>query len=185
MKHTATALPGVVLLEPRVLEDHRGLFFESFRADTFAALGLPSRFVQDNVSCSRHGVLRGLHLQHPRGQGKLVSVAAGAVFDVAVDVRSGSPTYAQWVGVQLSDANHLHMYIPPGFAHGFIVTSPLAVFTYKCTELYDPAAELTVRWDDPRIGIAWPSIEPTLSERDATAPALHEIDRSRLPTHAP
>jgi dTDP-4-dehydrorhamnose 3,5-epimerase len=182
MKVTPTSLPGVILVKQDVFEDDRGYFFEAFRAETFAAAGLPTRFVQDNVSRSRRGVLRGLHLQHPRDQGKLVSVLAGAVFDVAVDVRRGSPTRAKWFGVELNDENRLQMYIPPGFAHGFMVTSESAVFAYKCTDRYDADAEITVRWDDPDIGITWPALDPTLSARDAGAPRLRAIPDERLPS---
>ena len=185
MRFTPTEIPEVVLVEPRVFGDARGAFWESFRADQFAAHGLPTAFVQDNVSTSTRGTIRGLHLQHPHGQGKLVSVLAGEVFDVAVDVRVGSPTFGRWIGVTLSDEDHRSFYVPPGFAHGFAVVSPQAIFAYKCTDTYHPETELGVRWDDPEIGIAWPDVgAPILSAKDAVYPRLSEIARERLPAYA-
>jgi len=184
MRVTPTELPGVMLVEPRVFGDARGAFWESFRAERFAAAGLPTEFPQDNVSVSSQGVLRGLHFQHPHGQGKLVSVLEGEVFDVAVDVRAGSPSFGQWFGVLLSGENHLQLWVPAGFAHGFCVTSPRAVFTYKCTDVYHPETELGVIWDDPALGIAWPVKSPSLSEKDARYPRLAEIPGERLPRFA-
>jgi dTDP-4-dehydrorhamnose 3,5-epimerase len=178
---TPTELPGVLLVEPQAFADARGSFMELFSAERYAEAGIPGPFVQDNVSFSRRNVLRGLHLQHPHGQGKLVSVLRGEVFDVAVDVRSGSPTFGQWVGVYLSHVNHRQLYIPVGFAHGFVVTTDDAVFAYKCTAYRVAASERSIRWDDPRIGIKWPVNEPTLSAKDRDAPALDEIPRADLP----
>jgi dTDP-4-dehydrorhamnose 3,5-epimerase len=169
-----TAIEGVRLITPRVHGDARGYFFECWRADRYAGLGVPERFVQDNVSRSRRGVLRGLHVQHPHSQGKLVQVFDGAVFDVAVDVRVGSPTFGQWVAYELSADNHCQLYTPPGIAHGFCVLSESALLNYKCTEFYRPDAELTIAWNDPAIGIEWPISEPVLSEKDSRAHRLQE-----------
>lgn len=183
---TETPLAGLLVLEPRIFRDDRGYFLETWNQDRHRALGLPGRFVQDNLSCSRKGVLRGLHYQHPRGQGKLVSVARGEVFDVAVDIRADSPTFGGWFGVTLSDANHRAMYIPPGFAHGFVVLSDEALFSYKCTEYYDPSCEASLRWDDPDLGISWVEASPLplLSPKDLAAPRLRDVPRDRLPTLA-
>lgn len=181
MKIIATDLPGVVHIEPAVFEDARGYFFENFSERRFAEHGLPSRFVQDNVSCSGYGTLRGLHLQSPPfSQGKLVHVVHGEVFDVAVDVRIGSPNFGKWTGMTLSALNRAMLYIPPGFAHGFCVTSEQAVFAYKCSEYYAPKAELTVAWNDPDIGIRWPIASPALSPKDASGPRLCDVPRDRL-----
>lgn len=185
MKVTPTALPEVVVVEPRVFADARGFFMETFNAARYAAAGLPAHFVQDNVSYSSRGVLRGLHLQHPNDQGKLVYVLEGEVFDVAVDLRVGSPTFGRWVGEYLSAESRRQLYIPPGFGHGFVVTSPAALFAYKCTDVYTPEHERTVRWDDPTIGIEWPVSDVTVSPRDAAAPHLSEIDRTLLPAFSP
>jgi dTDP-4-dehydrorhamnose 3,5-epimerase len=173
-----TSLAGVLVMEPRVFGDARGYLFESWQAERSAALGLPP-FVQDNVSRSERGVLRGLHVQFPHPQGKLVQVLDGEVFDVAVDVRGDSPTFGQWVGYRLSADNHRQLYLPPGMAHGFCVLSASALLTYKCTDVYHPEAELTIAWDDPDIGIDWPVAEPTLSPKDASATRLREL-MSRL-----
>jgi dTDP-4-dehydrorhamnose 3,5-epimerase len=183
MKATPTALPEVLLIEPRVFSDARGSFFESFSAARYADAGIPGPFVQDNVSVSHRGVLRGMHLQHPNAQGKLLHVLEGEVFDVAVDVRVGSPTFGRWVGEYLSAENRRQLYVPPGFAHGFLVTADRAIFAYKCSEYYQPAAERSLRWDDPSIGIAWPSREVVLAEKDRAAPALEEIPRELLPAY--
>ncbi|WP_310496399.1 dTDP-4-dehydrorhamnose 3,5-epimerase [Sandarakinorhabdus sp.] len=177
MKVEATALPGVMLLTPRVFGDDRGFFLESWNASVFAAAGIGATFVQDNHSRSARGVLRGLHYQLANPQGKLVRVTQGAVFDVAVDVRRSSPHFGQWVGAELSDTNKQMLYVPPGFAHGFVVLSDTADFLYKCTSLYDPASERSVRWDDPAIGIDWPTtVSPTLSAKDAAAPCLADAE---------
>jgi dTDP-4-dehydrorhamnose 3,5-epimerase len=180
MKVLTTELAGVVILEPRRFSDDRGFFFESFNDEHFARAGLPTRFVQDNVSYSGPNVLRGLHYQLPAAQGKLVSVLQGEVFDVAVDIRRGSPTFGRWVGVTLSFENGRQVYIPEGFAHGFLVTGSCAVFHYKCTARYEPKAEGSIRWDDPTIGIAWPRKDVILSAKDAAAPLLSEVSADRL-----
>lgn len=183
MNVTATRLPGVLLIEPRVFGDARGYFFESWSAARYAEAGVPGPFVQDNISRSRRGILRGLHLQNPHAQGKLVSALEGEVFDVAVDVRAGSPTFGQWVGALLSADNHHQLWVPPGFAHGFCVLSENAVFHYKCTDAYHPECELSVAWDDPAIGIAWPIAEPTLNDKDRSGLRLADIPRDRLPVY--
>jgi len=174
VKVQQTELPGVLVIEPTVHGDARGFFLESYQQERYAALGVPGPFVQDNLSRSVQGTLRGLHLQEPNPQGKLVQVLQGAVFDVAVDVRRGSPHFGRWVGVELTAENHRQLWIPPGFAHGFCVLSSSADFFYKCTALYAPQAERSVRWDDPQIGIRWPIERPLLSARDAQAPLLKD-----------
>ena len=176
-----TDLPGVLILEPAIFADARGSFLETWNEEAYAAAGLPRRWVQDNLSSSAHGVLRGLHYQEPRPQGKLVWVVSGEVFDVAVDIRVGSPTFGRWTGVTLSGENRRQFWVPEGFAHGFVVSGPHALFAYKCTDRYDRAAEGSLRWDDPTIGIDWPVANPTLSDKDAAAPLLAEIDADRLP----
>ncbi len=176
-----TAIPGVLLIEPEIYKDDRGLFLETFQAERYASAGIGGPFVQDNMSCSRAGVLRGLHLQNPRGQAKLVFAVEGEIFDVAVDVRVDSPHFGKWVGTTLSGENGRQIYIPEGFAHGFCVLSPTARVAYKCTTPYDRASELSVFWNDPDIGIAWPIKSPHLSAKDATAPRLRDIGRDRLP----
>lgn len=176
-------LPGVLLLEPRVFGDARGFFVETYRHAALEPYGVPS-FVQDNQSRSRRGVLRGLHYQLHQPQGKLVRVSRGRVFDVAVDVRHGSPHFGQWYGATLDDVGHRQLYIPPGFAHGFVVLSEEADFTYKCTDYYHPQSEAGVAWDDPGIGIRWPA-EITnamlLSDKDKSLPKLAEQAIERLP----
>ena len=176
MKATATAIEGVLILEPKVFGDERGFFMESFNQKTFdAVVGHEVRFVQDNHSRSSQGVLRGLHFQlAPHAQGKLVRVTQGAVFDVAVDIRKGSASFGRWVGVELSGLNHRQLWLPPGMAHGFLVTSERADFLYKATSCYAPEAERGIRWDDPAIAIAWPPLDrpPQLSAKDAAAPLL-------------
>lgn len=182
MRRIETALPGVYIIEPKVWGDERGYFYEAYRADRLAEQGIALAFVQDNVSYSRRGVLRGLHVQHPHAQGKLAQVLAGEVFDVAVDIRRGSPTYGSWAGVTLSAENKRQLWIPPGFAHGFLVTGETALFVYKNTDYYSPETELSVRWDDPDIGIEWPlEGSPELSKKDSEAAHLSEIPRERLP----
>ncbi len=146
--------------------------------------GLTDPFVQDNVSVSQANVIRGLHLQHPKGQGKLISVVAGSIWDVIVDVRIGSPTFSKWVSVELSEGDGQLVYIPPGLAHGFAVLAPLAAVTYKCTSYYVPENEVTIRWDDAQLGIAWPVYNPTVSQKDGNAPSLADIPRDRLPRYA-
>jgi len=181
MKVTALDVPDVLLIEPKVFGDERGWFCETFHDLRYAEHGIGlGGFVQDNLSKSARGILRGLHIQHPHGQGKLVGCPLGEVFDVAVDVRLGSPTFGRWVGAHLSDTNHHQLWIPPGFAHGFVVLSESALFAYKCTERYHPDDEFSVRWNDPAIGIEWPMDEPVLSDKDRQAPTL-EAQRERLP----
>jgi len=178
-------LSELLLFEPRVHADARGSFAELYVAERHEAAGLSATFVQDNVSFSHRHVLRGLHFQHPHGQGKLVTVLGGEVFDVAVDVRSGSPTFGRWAAFSLSAANLRQLWIPPGFAHGFVVTGDSALVLYKVTAGYVPPDEFTIRWDDPAIGITWPVETPTLSPRDAAAPLLADVDRTRLPRWEP
>jgi dTDP-4-dehydrorhamnose 3,5-epimerase len=178
-----TELPGVVLVKPDVHGDARGYFVETWNQQRYAEAGLDAVYVQDNLSYSDRGVLRGLHFQHPRGQGKLVQVLEGEVFDVAVDVRLGSPTFGRWVGVTLRAENKHQLYIPRGFAHGFCVLSERALFSYKCTDFYNPATEQSIRWDDPQIDILWPLHAPTLSSTDAAAPRLSELDEQKLPNY--
>lgn len=182
MSVVPTALPEVVRITPRVIRDERGHFHESWSAERYAAWGLPGRFVQDNVSYSTRGVLRGLHLQHPNDQGKLVSVLRGEIFDVAVDLRRGSPSFGRWCAERLSAENAQQLYVPPGFAHGFLVIGEEALVTYKVTAAYHPESELTIAWDDPDLGIQWP-IEgmPRLSPRDAGASRLRDVPAERLP----
>ncbi|HEX7340768.1 MAG TPA: dTDP-4-dehydrorhamnose 3,5-epimerase [Rhodanobacteraceae bacterium] len=185
MKRIDTDLPGACILEPRVFGDERGSFYESYNAARFAESGIDARFVQANVSRSVKGVLRGLHYQWPNPQGKLVSVLDGEVYDVAVDIRRGSPTFGRWAAAVLSADNHRHFWIPEGFAHGFCVLSDHATFTYQCTALYDPAADAGVRWNDGDIGVDWPISAPQLSDKDAKAPCLTDIAPERLPTYTP
>ncbi|GAB6058814.1 dTDP-4-dehydrorhamnose 3,5-epimerase [Desulfonatronum parangueonense] len=175
-----TPLAGVLLITPRAFGDARGFFLETYQADRYAEAGIHAAFVQDNHSRSSRGVLRGLHYQIGRPQGKLVMVTRGAVFDVAVDIRKGSSTFGRWYGVELSDANHMQLYVPPGFAHGFCVLSETADFLYKCTEYYAPEAERAIIWNDPNIGIDWPIVEPSLSAKDAAAPQLKDVPSEDL-----
>lgn len=176
MNVIGTAIPGVLIVEPRVFDDRRGFFIETFSADRYAAHGITGPFVQDNLSRSARAVLRGLHLQNPRGQAKLVTVLRGRVLDVAVDVRRGSPTFGQHVAVELSEDNHLQFWIPRGFAHGFAVLSETADVYYKCDALYSAADEVVVRWDDSALRINWNVDAPSLSARDAAGRPLAEID---------
>jgi len=179
MKFVATQLPGVVRIEPAVHWDERGFFMESWQAQDFHDAGIAAEFVQDNVSQSVRGTLRGLHYQVKQSQGKLVRVVEGEVFDVAVDLRKSSPHYGQWVGGVLSADNKQQLWVPPGFGHGFLVLSDSAVFEYKCTDYYAPEFERAIRWDDPDIGIEWPLEEgsrPVLSARDAAAPCLEDAE---------
>lgn len=179
-----TKLPGVVVVEPAVFEDARGFFMETWNRARYAQAGIGATFVQDNVSCSTKGTLRGLHFQYPHPQGKLVYVLQGEVYDVAVDVRVGSPTFGQWGSVVLSGQNKRQVYVPPGFAHGFCVTSDVALFAYKCTQAYDPQCDRGLHWRDPRIGIEWPLESPILSPKDRGAPVLSEIPPAHLPRYA-
>jgi dTDP-4-dehydrorhamnose 3,5-epimerase len=183
MKKVETSLPGAVIIEPAVFGDHRGYFYESYNKAAYAEVGIHASFVQSNVSRSARGVLRGLHYQWPNPQGKLVSVLEGEVYDVAVDVRLGSPNFGKWAGVMLTAENKRHFWIPEGFAHGFCVLSENATFAYQCTALYDRAADAGIRWDDAAIGIDWPMSDPALSEKDATASFLAEVPIARLPEY--
>ncbi|MBD9435331.1 dTDP-4-dehydrorhamnose 3,5-epimerase [Pseudoxanthomonas sp. PXM03] len=185
MKVVETSLPGCVVVEPAVFGDDRGFFFETWNADRYGQQGLPTKFVQSNVSSSSRGVLRGLHYQWPNPQGKLVSVLEGEVYDVAVDIRHGSPTFGQWAAVVLSAENKRQFWIPEGFAHGFAVLSERAIFSYLCTAQYDKAADAGVRWNDPAIGIDWPVSAPLLSAKDEAAPLLADIAPERLPVYVP
>ena len=184
MKVIQTSLPGAVVIEPQVFGDARGFFYESYNQAKYADAGITAKFVQSNVSRSSKGVLRGLHYQWPNPQGKLVSVLEGEVYDVAVDIRRGSPTFGQWAGVMLTAENHRHFWIPEGFAHGFCVLSEYATFSYQCTALYDAKADAGVRWNDAALGIDWPISSPQLSEKDLKAPLLADIPAERLPVFA-
>ncbi len=180
MKITQTEIPGVVILEPQVFRDERGFFLESYHQQKYREAGIDAVFVQDNHSRSQRGTVRGLHAQVGRPQGKLVRVIEGEIFDVAVDVRRGSPHFGHWVGAWLSAGNHRQIYVPAGFIHGFCVTTEVAQVEYKCTDFYDPSSEISVLWNDPEIGIAWPLEEigaPVLSKKDLAAkPLLQFMD---------
>lgn len=178
-----TPLADLLLIKPDVFGDHRGFFLETWSAQRYQEQGIKEDFVQDNLSLSQQGVLRGLHFQNPNAQGKLVSVLAGAVFDVAVDIRQGSPTFGQWFGVELTAENHFQLYVPAGFAHGFCVMSEQALFAYKCTAYYDPSAEHSLLWNDPAIGIEWPVKNPQLSKKDLVGKCLKEFDEAVLPLY--
>ena len=185
MKVIESDLPGCLVFEPQVFRDERGFFYESFNDDKLAAHGLQPTFVQGNVSSSTRGVLRGLHYQWPKPQGKLVSVLEGEVWDVAVDIRRGSPTFGRWTAVVLNAENKRHFWIPEGFAHGFVTLSERALFTYLCTATYDRTADASIRWDDPTLAIDWPVSAPLLSDKDARAPLLDGMPEDRLPVFAP
>ena len=180
MEIQTTPIDGVWLLTPRVFSDPRGFFTETFQRERFAAAGLPSDFVQDNLSFSSCKTLRGLHFQNPQARAKLVQVIQGEIFDVAVDIRLGSPTFGQWFGIKLSSANNRQMLIAAGLAHGFCVTSETAHVLYKCTDFYAPEAEGGVLWSDPDIGIDWPVENPLLSEKDRQYPRLKDLPREKL-----
>jgi dTDP-4-dehydrorhamnose 3,5-epimerase len=175
VKVEKTKLPGVMIVEPVVYRDPRGFFVETYHSKRYAEHGLPHKFVQDNHSRSVNGTLRGLHLQLTQQQGKLVRVIDGSIFDVAVDIRVGSPSFGQWVGVELSGENFKQLYVPPGFAHGFCVISHRADVAYKCTEYYLPGDEIGVAWNDPEIGIQWPITSPLLSHKDMNALRLKDF----------
>ncbi|WP_045223019.1 dTDP-4-dehydrorhamnose 3,5-epimerase [Desulfonatronum thioautotrophicum] len=180
MNVQVTPLTGVLLITPKVFGDTRGFFLETFQTERYAEIGISAPFVQDNHSRSARGVLRGLHYQIERPQGKLVMVTKGSVFDVAVDIRKNSPTFGQWFGAELNDENHHQLYVPPGFAHGFCVLSDQADFLYKCTEFYAPDLERSIIWNDPDIAINWPLESPSLSARDAQAPCLKDLPPAEL-----
>jgi dTDP-4-dehydrorhamnose 3,5-epimerase len=177
----SSSIPEVLLVTPTLRRDARGAFHESWQRERYRDAGLPADWLQDNVSRSRRGVLRGLHFQQPRAQGKLVSVMDGEILDVAVDIRRGSPTFGRWVSETLTAANARQLYVPPGFAHGFVVTSEEAIVHYKCTDLYVPDCERTIAWNDPSLGIAWPVATPILSERDAHGKRLADLRDDELP----
>ena len=176
-----TSLPGVLIIEPKVFSDARGFFVETYQRERYQSMGMTAEFVQDNLSFSTRGVLRGMHCQNPHAQGKLVQVLQGEVWDVAVDIRRDSPYFGQWTAGTLSSATKNQFYLPPGFAHGFCVLSETALFAYKCTDAYYPGDEVGFRWDDPDVGIAWPIREPILSEKDAKLPLLRQIPPEQLP----
>ncbi len=176
-----TKLAGVLVLEPDVFSDERGFFLETWNSASYENAGIEGPFVQDNVSFSKRGVLRGLHFQYSQSQGKLIQILSGGVVDIVVDIRKGSPTFSQWVSEELSDANHRQMYIPPGFAHGFCVISDTAVFSYKCTDYYNPATENGIIWNDPDLNIDWPIKEPILSPKDKEYPRLKDFRPDKLP----
>jgi dTDP-4-dehydrorhamnose 3,5-epimerase len=180
-----TELPGVLIVEPARFYDSRGVFFESWNLRRYAAAGIPEKFVQDNVSQSSRGTLRGLHFQNPNAQGKLVSVLSGEIYDVVVDIRRGSPTFRQWTAVTLDAEDGKQLYVPEGFAHGFCVTSDSAVFTYKCTDFYAPDCEHTIRWNDPEINILWPVGDPLLADKDRDARCLKDLPAEVLPAYNP
>jgi dTDP-4-dehydrorhamnose 3,5-epimerase len=180
MNVTRCQLEGLLILQPKVFGDRRGFFMETWNQRRYAEAGLEAAFVQDNISVSRKGALRGLHFQNPNPQGKLVSVLQGEVFDVAVDLRVSSSTFGKWHGLVLSSENKQQFYVPAGFAHGFLVLSETAMFHYKCTGLYSPQDEMTLRWDDPDLAIQWLLPNPTLSEKDSKGLRLNEVPRHRL-----
>lgn len=184
MKFLPTSLPEVLIVEPDVYRDQRGWFLETYHVQKYQEAGIQLPFVQDNCSSSVHGTLRGLHLQMARPQGKLIRVIRGEIFDVAVDIRKGSPTFASWVGVTLSAEDFKQIYIPPSFAHGFCVLSDAAEVEYKCTDVYSPGGEVTIRWNDPRIGIQWPIERPLLSTKDAAGQFLDDLCE-HLPDYQP
>jgi dTDP-4-dehydrorhamnose 3,5-epimerase len=180
MNVTSCEIPGLLIVEPKMFEDARGFFMETWNRQRYRAAGLAGDFVQDNLSLSRRGILRGLHFQNPGGQGKLVYALHGEVFDVAVDIRKSSPTFGRWHGLVLSAENRRQFFVPPGFAHGFVVLSETAMLAYKCTELYAPQNEVTLAWNAPDVGIKWPLESPQLSEKDTRGLRLGDIPKDRL-----
>ncbi len=183
MKVIPGRLPEVRIIEPQVLGDARGFFYESYNEPRYREIGIDRRFVQLNVSRSLRGVLRGLHYQWPNPQGKLVRVLEGEVYDVAVDIRRGSPRFGKWAAVMLTAANHRHFWIPEGFAHGFCVVSEYATFAYQCTALYNASADAGIYWNDAALAIDWPLSEPLLSDKDSQLPRLEEVSAERLPAY--
>ena len=181
MKVWTTSLKDVLLIEQDVYGDKRGYFMETYQKKKYSSNCIESEFVQDNLSYSTGGTLRGLHYQFPNAQAKLIQVVQGEVFDVAVDIRRGSPSFGDWVGIHLSDQNKRQLYIPEGFAHGFCVTSDTAIFSYKCSAFYDPGSEGGILWSDPAIGIDWPSENFLLSDKDIKYPCLKDVPTERLP----
>jgi dTDP-4-dehydrorhamnose 3,5-epimerase len=185
MKVTELSLPGVLLVETRLFADDRGHFLEIHQKARYAAQGMAPEFVQDNLSFSRQGVVRGLHYQLKRPQGKLVMAVHGEVYDVVLDIRRGSPTFGSWVSTVLTGESGRQLYVPPGFAHGFCVVSDTATFLYKVTDYYAPGDEYGIRWDDPALGIPWPAAAPILSAKDRSYPGLREVARELLPEFHP
>lgn len=183
MKVTKLDLEGLLLIKPKVFGDSRGYFYESWNQKAFSELGLNLNFVQDNISYSKKGVLRGLHFQNPHGQGKLIQVLLGEVYDVAVDVRLGSSTFGKYQSLILSSENKSMFYIPPGFAHGFCVLSEEVVFNYKCTEFYRPASEQSILWNDSDLNIPWPIENPTISDRDREGVKWAEFEHDKFPSY--
>lgn len=178
-----TELPGVLICELTIFSDDRGFFVETFQAEKYAAGGIVGNFVQDNFSHSKQGVLRGLHYQLHQPQAKLVSAISGAIYDVAVDIRKGSPTYGKWAGTILSGENKRQLFIPVGFAHGFCVLSETADVVYKCTDFYNPEDDFGIVWNDPRISIDWPVVSPVLSKKDAELPSIDAMPEEQLPVY--
>jgi dTDP-4-dehydrorhamnose 3,5-epimerase len=185
MKVIETSLPGALIIEPQVFGDARGFFYESYNKGQWEKAGIDADFIQTNVSRSAKGVLRGLHYQWPNPQGKLVSVLEGEVYDVAVDIRRGSPTFGQSLGVMLTAENHRHFWVPEGFAHGFCVLSEFATFTYQCTALYNRESDAGICWNDADLGIDWPLSAPLLSDKDTRTPLLRDVAPERLPVFLP
>jgi len=183
MRIVKTSLAGVLVIEPQVFDDKRGFFMETYHQKRYGESGIDKIFVQDNLSYSVQGTLRGLHYQHPHGQAKLVQVIMGKIFDVAVDIRLGSPTFGRWTGVYLSDENKCQLYIPEGFAHGFCVVSEKVVFTYKCSDFYTPESERGILWSDPRIAVDWHIKTPLLSDKDGKYPCLKDVAEGTLPVY--
>ncbi len=181
MKIIQTSIPDVLIIKPQVFGDQRGFFMETFHAERYRNAGIAGPFVQDNFSRSVRNVLRGLHYQVRKPQGKLVQVMKGKVYDVAVDIRSGSPYFGRWEGIELSEENNTQFYVPPGFAHGFCVLSDVVDFAYKCTDYYNPEDEAGICWNDPDIGIDWPLDDPVLSSKDTTYPVLKDVPSDKLP----
>jgi len=175
-----TSLDGVLLVKPKVFGDHRGFFFESFQEERYREMGIATKFVQDNVSKSSKGILRGLHFQKPHTQSKLVGALVGSIFDVAVDLRSGSSTFGKWYGAVLSDENKHQLFVPKGFAHGFLVLSDTAICSYKCDDVYHPETESSLLWNDPDIGIQWPNFDPVLSQKDIAGKRLRDFKDAEL-----
>lgn len=183
MQIIETELPGVLILEPKVFKDDRGFFMETYHKQKYEKAGITTSFVQDNLSFSQKNTLRGLHYQYPHGQAKLVQVLQGSVLDIAVDIRRGSPSFGKWMSVELSGNNKKQLFIPSGFAHGFMVLSETATFIYKCSDLYSPADEKGIIFSDPDLDIDWPSGEYILSEKDTHYPLLHDISEQNLPEY--
>jgi len=180
MNVTRCALDGLLILEPKVFGDSRGFFLETWNRNRYLEIGIPADFVQDNISFSRRGILRGFHFQNPNSQGKRVSCLQGEIYDVAVDLRRASPTFGQWQSTTLSSENKRQFFIPPGFAHGFQVLSDSALFHYKCTDFYTPAHERTLKWNDPALKIPWPITDPVLSDKDTRGVALADLPPEHL-----